>query len=74
MTHVEGPPWKLAARYNTFEEANVKRNELLTEEDLQVKVHWLRSATHKSFAVKTRIDPAKQPPKNTKKTKKRKRK
>jgi len=74
MTHIEGPPWKITTRYNTFEEANAKRNELLKEEDLQVKVHWLRSATHKSFAVKTRLDPDKVPPKHTKKTKKGKRK
>ena len=74
MTHVEGPPWKVTARFNTFEEADSKRNELLEEKDLQVKVRWLRGATHKCFAVKTRLDPAKQPPKNSKKNNKRKRK
>jgi|TARA_Y100000310_G_scaffold206232_1_gene206635 hypothetical protein len=73
MTHVEGPPWKTTARYNTFEEADTKRKELLEEEDLQVKVHWLRSALHKVFAVKTRLDPTKTPPpRKTKKKKRRK--
>ena len=51
----EGPPWKKVARYNTFEEADQKRNELLEEENLHVKVHWLQKNNH--FAVKTRFDP-----------------
>ena len=73
MTHVEGPPWKITARYNTFEEADTKRKELLEEEDLQVKVHWLRGAVHKAFAVKSRLDPTKAPPpRRTKKKKRRK--
>ena len=74
MTHVEGPPWKATARFSTFEEADTKRNELLEDKDLQVKVRWLRATTHKSFTVKTRLNPAKQPPKNTKKNNKRKKK
>ena len=70
MTHVEGTPWKISSRFSTFEEANAKRSELLEEQDLQVKVHWLRGALHKAFAVKTRLDPAKAPPKRTKRGKK----
>ena len=58
MTHVQGPPWKTAARYSTFEEADIKRVELLKEENLQVKVRWLGSVLHKAYAVKTRIDPS----------------
>ena len=73
MKHIEGPSWKIFARFSTFEEADTKRQELLeTEEDLQVKVHWLRSTTHKVFAVKTRLDPAKAPPPARKKGKRRK--
>ena len=56
-THEEGPPWKIIARFETFEEADTERITLLKEENLQVKVHWLRSATHKVFAVKARLDP-----------------
>jgi hypothetical protein len=58
MIHVQGPPWKTSARYATFEEADIKRVELLKEENLQVKVRWLRSAVHKAYAIKTRIDPS----------------
>jgi hypothetical protein len=71
MKHIEGPSWKTFVRFSTFEEADTKRKELLeTEEDLQVKVHWLRGAVHKVFAVKTRLDPAKAPPPARKKNKK----
>ena len=54
-THVEGPPWKTAGRFSTFEEADQRRLELVMEEDLQVKVRWAR--LRDDFVVKTRIDP-----------------
>ena len=53
----EGPSWIIRARFETFEEADAERVTLLEEGNLQVKVHWLRSAEHKVFAVKTRLDP-----------------
>ena len=52
----EGPPWEKVGKYDTFEEANVKRNSILGEEDLQVKVHRMGpEGCH--FVVKSRIDP-----------------
>ena len=56
--HKEGSPWKIVERFLTFEEADRRRNELLEEENLQVRVKWLRSATQKIYAVKTRTDPS----------------
>jgi len=56
--HQEGPPWKIVGRFPTFEKANDRRNELLVEEDLQVKVHWHGGANNRYFAVKTRTDPS----------------
>ena len=53
--HVEGPPWKIAGRFSTFEEADQKRLELVMEEDLQAKVRWAR--LRDDFVVKTRINP-----------------
>ena len=53
--HEEGPSWKIAERFATFEEANHKRQALLNEEDLQVKVQWMRKRD--DFAVKTRANP-----------------
>ena len=54
--HVEGPSWSIAGRFKTFEEADVKRKELAAEEDLQVKIKWMRKRD--DFAVKTRADPS----------------
>tara|TARA_Y100000593_G_scaffold86966_1_gene166642 strand:- start:903 stop:1184 length:282 start_codon:yes stop_codon:yes gene_type:complete len=56
--HLEGPPWKIAARFATFEEANQKRLELEVEKNLQVKIHWQGKVNARYFAVKTRTDPA----------------
>ena len=54
--HKEGPSWNITSRFATFEEADRKRQELLNEEDLQVKIQWMRKRD--DFAVKTRPDPA----------------
>jgi hypothetical protein len=54
--HQEGPPWKTVGRFPTFDEADQKRLELSTEENLQVKVRWGR--LRDNFVVKARIDPA----------------
>jgi len=53
--HQEGPPWKTVGRFSTFDEADQKRLELSMEENLQVKVRWMR--LRDDFAVKTRVDP-----------------
>ena len=45
-----GRPWKIVGRFNTFEEADNKRNQLSSEENLQVKV----KRQVKGFVVKTR--------------------
>lgn len=54
--HKEGFPWTIAARFKTFEEAEKKKEELLSEDDLHVKIRWMRRRD--DFAVKTRVDPA----------------
>jgi len=72
--HQEGPPWKIVAKYATYDEADQKRLELAIEKDLQVKVHWQGKASSRYFAVKARQDPEKAPPKRTKNSKKGKRK
>ena len=51
----EGLPWNITSRFTTFEEADCKRQELLNEESLQVKIQWMRKRD--DFAVKTRINP-----------------
>ena len=56
IEHKEGPPWTIAGRFATFEEANHKRSELEIEKNVQVKVSWMRKRD--DFAVKTRVDPA----------------
>jgi len=55
IPHIEGPPWKMVGRFETFEEADAKRTQLLDKETLQVKVAWSRRLD--KFAVKTRVDP-----------------
>ena len=56
QAHEEGPAWKITGRFATFKEADHKRQELLNEEDLQVKIQWMRKRD--DFAVKTRSDPS----------------
>ena len=53
----EGPPWKIVGRFPTFEEADNRRNELLTEESIQAKVHYQGQVSNRFYAVKVRIDP-----------------
>ena len=53
----EGPPWQIVGRFPTFVEADQRRLELETEEDIQVKVHFQGSRSSRYFAVKTRPDP-----------------
>jgi len=55
--HQEGPPWKIVGRFPTFELANEKREELLLEDILQVKVHWQGAVNNRFYAVKVRTDP-----------------
>ena len=54
--HKEGPSWNITSRFATFEEADRTRQELLNEENLQVKIQWMRKRD--DFAVKTRVSPA----------------
>ena len=56
--HQQGPPWKIVGRFPTFEKADEKRNELIDEENLQVKVHWHGGVNNRYYAVKMRVDPA----------------
>ena len=61
-----GKPWTDVARFDSFEAADQKRNQLLKEENLQVKVR----KTNTSFVVKTRSTIVeKQEQKEVKKTK-----
>ena len=55
QAHEEGRRWKITGRFATFKEADHKRQELLNEEELQVKIQWMRKRD--DFAVKTRVDP-----------------
>ena len=45
-----GRPWKIAGRFDTFEAADEKRNQLSSDKNLQVKV----KKQIKGFVVKTR--------------------
>jgi hypothetical protein len=58
VIHTEGPAWETVGRFPTFDVADKKRNELLEEENLQVKVHWQGPPHNRFFAVKSRLDPA----------------
>jgi len=55
--HKEGAPWKIVGRFPTFEKADIRRHELLAEEDIQAKVHWMGDYERGFFAVKMRVDP-----------------
>ena len=54
--HIEGPSWSISATFKTFEEADLQRQKLLADEDLQAKVGWRRKRN--DFVVKTRVDPS----------------
>jgi len=54
-----GRPWKIAGRFDTFEAADKKRNQLSSNKNLQVKV----KKQLKGFVVKTRstlVEPQKE--------------
>ena len=55
--HVEGPPWQTVGRYTTYEQADSKRQELVIEENVQVKIHYQGTRNNRHFSVKTRHDP-----------------
>ena len=56
--HQDGPAWKIARRFQTFEEADQLRTQLSEDKDLQVKIHIMGPQIKQYFAVKTRPDPA----------------
>ncbi len=59
LEHREGPPWNIEKRFTTFEEADNFRSVLLeSEEDLQVKIHWMGRTGAEFYAVKVRQDPS----------------
>ena len=66
-----GRPWKVAGRFDTFEAADKKRNQLSSNKNLQVKV----KKQLKGFVVKTRsveFDSPKEERKSRKKQRKEK--
>ena len=66
-----GRPWKIAGRFDTFEAADKKRNQLSSNKNLQVKV----KKQLKGFVVKTRstvVDAPKEERKSRKKQRKEK--
>tara|TARA_A100001201_G_C4021779_1_gene180827 strand:- start:274 stop:507 length:234 start_codon:yes stop_codon:yes gene_type:complete len=64
-----GRPWKIAGRFDTFEAADKKRNQLSSNKNLQVKV----KKQLKGFVVKTRSVEF-NPPKEERKSRKKQRK
>ena len=56
--YVEGLPWSIVGKYPSFEAATLKREELVIEGELQVKIHYQGAANNRYFAVKTRVDPS----------------
>ena len=52
-----GRPWKIAGRFDTFEAADKKRNQLSSNKNLQVKV----KRQLKGYVVKTRSTVIEQP-------------
>ena len=66
-----GRPWKIAGRFDTFEAADKKRNQLSSNKNLQVKV----KKQIKGFVVKTRstvVEPQVEEKKSRKKQRKEK--
>ena len=55
--HQEGPPWQIVGRFPTFEEADLKREELSEDEGIQIKIHYQGKESSRYFAVKPRSDP-----------------
>jgi len=58
ITHTEGPSWNIVGRFPTFELADKKRNELVADSDLQVKIHYQGTVNNRFYAVKIRFNPA----------------
>jgi len=54
----EGPRWKIVGKFPTFELADLRRNKLAVDDDIQVKVHWQGTDSNRYFAVKQRLNPA----------------
>jgi hypothetical protein len=61
-----GRPWNIVGRFNTFEEADKKRKQLQSKENLQVKVKKLKE----NYVVKARSTIT-EPKKENKRTKSR---
>jgi hypothetical protein len=62
-----GRPWKIIGRFNTFEEADNKRNQVKSKKNLQVKVKKLKE----NYVVKTRstmVEKKKETPADRKKS------
>jgi len=57
LGHVEGPSWQIVGKFELFEEADTKRNEISENIDLQVKIHQMGTVAQRYFAVKQRPDP-----------------
>ena len=55
--HEDGAPWTIVARYPTFDLADAKRNEIATDPEIQVKVHYQGPESQPYYAVKTRENP-----------------
>jgi hypothetical protein len=55
--HQEGPPWQIVGKFPTFEEADLKREEVSEDAEIQVKIHYQGKPRSRYFAVKTRPDP-----------------
>lgn len=52
LPHQEGPSWDIVGKYATYEAADIKRNELLSEENLQVKIHYQGPRNRKLLPLK----------------------
>ena len=37
--HKNGPPWETVAKYENYEQADKKRNEIIKDKEYQVKIH-----------------------------------
>ena len=57
LGHTEGPSWQIVGKFGSFAEADIKRNEISEDVDLQVKIHQMGTVAQRYFAVKQRPDP-----------------
>jgi hypothetical protein len=73
--HKDGKPWKNVRTFASFEEADLHRKELLSDENKQVKIKVYKNAAHESlYIVKQRLKAEPQEENKTTPTKKEKRK